>query len=193
MTTVFATMSMSIDGFIAGPNDNLRQPMGEGGQRLHEWMFNHPDAIDVTVAGEFAARSGAVMVGRSMFDLAQDDWGDENPFGLPTYVVTHRPHEPVIKGNGPPYEFASNGLQDAIRQAKATAKDKDVWVPGGANLIQQLIGSGLLDELRMTLVPLILGRGRCLFDGVADTPVDLKVTNVIASPNVTHLTYTLAK
>jgi dihydrofolate reductase len=156
--SIQANMSMSLDGFIAGPNIGLENPMGEGGERLHEWMFP-PKGDYQQVAAEMFKNVGAVFMGRRMFDLGEEPWGDEPPFHLPVFVLTHTPRRKVVKQGGTTFAFVTDGLVSTIEQAKTAAGDKDVLVAGGANVVQQTIKAGILDEINIHLVPVLLGRG----------------------------------
>jgi dihydrofolate reductase len=192
MPATFALISMSLDGYIAGPNDGRDYGLGEGGERLHEWFMNSAgmvDERDAAILAEVRNRAGAVLLGNHMFECGDEPWGDENPWGLPAFVVTHHPREDRIKSDGIPFHFVTDGLEAALVQARAAAGDKDLWVAGGANLIQQLVALGLLDELVMSLVPVLLGDGRPLFSPGSVPTTELVPDQVVASPRVTHLRY----
>lgn len=194
MNTVFATMSMSLDGYIAGPNISPKQGLGLGGERLHEWMFgsvegrNQIDPGDAQISAESHARAGAVIIGRRMLDTALDAWGNENPFGMTTYVVTNRDREPLVLADGNPYIFVP-GIQHALENAIAAAGDRDFWIGGGASVIQQFIAAGKLDELPVSVVPVLFGRGSHLFAETDIGQLELVQARVIGSPAVTHITY----
>ena len=205
MGKVTSDMSMSLDGFITGPNDDIERPLGEGGERLHEWVYGtagwrEPHGLaggaadrDSEVVDESFKATGAVVMGRRMFDLGVGPWGDEPPFHTPVYVVTHRSAEPIAKAGGTTYIFVTDGLESALRQAKAAAGDKNVSVAGGASILQQLVHAGLLDEMQIHLVPVLLGAGRRLFDYTGVGQVELQPTRVIDSPGVTHIKFRVVK
>jgi dihydrofolate reductase len=193
----------SLDGFIAGPNDGAEAPMGEGGERLLAWYFSgdteyrlpgtemvfkvSPQTADYL--RETSATTGALVTGRRTFDLTHG-WGGGHPLGVPVFVLTHSvPQEWVYEGS--PFTFVTDGLENAVAKAKAVAGDKDVGVIG-ANLVQQCIRSGLLDEIHLDLVPVLLGDGVRLFDQTAE-PIELESTQVIEGAGVTHLTFRVVK
>jgi dihydrofolate reductase len=168
MSKVGLDGSMSLDGFIAGPNVREAEPMGDGGERLHEWMFRKgPDAeieieIDLGVRREFDATVGATVIGRRTFDLGVGPWGGTPWPGMPSFVVTHRTQPDLLGRNGG--LFAFDGLEAAARRARQAAGHTNVLVLG-ADVARQLLRAGLLDEVRIHLVPLLLGGGTRLFDG----------------------------
>jgi dihydrofolate reductase len=211
MAKLICDISMSLDGYIAGPNQTLEQPLGEGGEQLHEWAFGLASFrerhgmeggetnADDEVVKESIALQGAVVMGRRMFSGGagrwEDDpnadgwWGDAPPFGVPVFVLTHHAREPVEKQGGTSFTFVTEGTEAALELAREAAGEKDVLVAGGANAVQQYLRAGLLDELQIHLVPLLLGSGVRLLDDVADGPVGLEITRVVDSPTVTHLKY----
>jgi len=199
---------MSLDGFVAGPNPSLEQPLGAGGERLHEWVFRlrsfrEPHGLpggetgpDDDVVAESWRATGAVVMGRRMFSGGEGPWegdpnadgwwGDDPPFRVPVFVLTHHARETVQKQGGTSFAFVTDGIEAALEQARAAAADKDVYVGGGASVIQQYLNAGLVDELQVHVVPVLLGGGVRLFDGL-DEPVEVEATRVICSPTVTHL------
>ena len=200
---------MSLDGFVAGPNASLDDPLGKGGMRLHEWAFAAASwrgqhglsggeaNADSDVIQESLDALGAVVMARRMFSggegpWAEDPnangwWGDDPPYEVPVFVLTHHAREPLHLGGGS-FTFVTEGIEVALAQASEVAGDKDVLVAGGASLAQQYLAAGLLDELQIHVVPLFLGDGVRLFDQV-DPAVDLELTRVIESQTVTHLRY----
>jgi dihydrofolate reductase len=209
MGKVKAHLSMSLDGYVAGPEQTLEEPLGRGGERLHEWAFRLKSfreahgmpggdtGPDDEVVAEWQ-RNGAVIMGRRMFSGGsgpwEDDpkadgwWGDDPPFHAPVFVLTHHPRETVAKQGGTSYVFVTDGAEAALAQAQAAAGDEDIEVGGGADVVRQFLSSGLLDELNIHLVPLLLGSGGVrLLDGAA--PAELELTRVVESPHVTHLRY----
>jgi dihydrofolate reductase len=196
MSTVHLDISMSLDGFVAGPNDGPDLGLGEGGEQLHEWVFGlaswrGPHGLEGgttdrsgEIVDEAFSRSGAIVVGRRMFDNAHG-WGDDPPFHRPVFVVTHEAREPLEKGDTT-FTFV-NGIESAIEQARAAAGDKDVSIGGGASVAQQALRAGLLDELQIHLVPLMLGGGVRLLEDLGG--VRLELDRVVDTPGVTHLRY----
>jgi len=193
----------SLDGFIAGPNDRPEAPMGKGGERLLAWymgggteyrlpgteMVFRVSPQTAEYLRETSTTTGALVTGRRTFELTHG-WGGGHPLGVPVFVLTHSvPQEWVYEGS--PFTFVRDGLENAVVQAKAVAGDKDVGVIG-ANLVQQCIRSGLLDEIHLDLVPVLLGDGVRLFDQSAE-PVELELTRVIEGEGVTHLTFRVVK
>jgi dihydrofolate reductase len=206
-------ISMSLDGFIAGPNQTLEQPLGEGGERLHEWIFGLAPwrelhglsggarNADAEVVEESLSTTGAVLMGRRMFGGGEGPWGDhpwegwwgdDPPFNKPVFVLTHHARDPLTKG-GTTFAFVSDGIESALEQAQAAAGDGDVLVAGGANVAQQYLKAGLLDELQIHLSPVFLRDGARLFDNLGDEQVELEGTRVIESPTVTHLRFRVVK
>jgi dihydrofolate reductase len=204
MGKVTVDMSMSLDGFIAGPNDSVERPLGEGGERLHEWVYDLASwrerhgfeggktDTDAEVLDESFKNTGAVVVGRRMFNVA-NGWGDNPPFHMPVFVITHEARETLVKEGGTTFTFVTDGIQSALEQAKAAAGDKDVSVGGGANIIQQYLSAGLLDEIQIHLVPVLLGDGVLLFHHIGAEQIELETTRVIESPGVTHIKFRVVK
>ena len=209
MGRVVLDISTSLDGFIAGPNPTLEEPLGQGGERLHEWVIalaswrrshglegGEEDADSERLAEEIES-TGAVVMGRRMFSGGagpwEDDpkargwWGDDPPFRKPVFVVTHHEREPLELGETT-FTFVTDGVGAAVEQARAAAGDKDVLVAGGASVAQQILNAGLLDEIQLHVAPTLLGGGTRLFDG-SPPDVRLERTLVLDSPAVTHLRY----
>lgn len=189
MSKVVLDVSMSLDGFTAGPNIGEAAPMGDGGERLHKWMAgNGPDGgADIGVLKEVNATVGATVIGRRTFDLGLDPWGGTPWPGTPSFVVTHRIREDLLGDNGG--TFAFDGLEAAARRAKDAAGDKDVLVLG-ADVARQLLRAGLLDEVRIHLVPLLMGEGTPLFAGER---AELIPEGKPVAGSVTHLRYRVPK
>lgn len=198
-------MSMSLDGFIAGPNDGLEAPLGEGGERLHQWLFDlaswrerhglegGQDNRDAEVMDESFKSAGAVVMGRRMFDLGEGPWGPNPPFHMPVFVLTHRARETVAKEGGTTFTFVTDGIESALERARAAAGDKDVSIAGGANIVQQFIKGGLLDEMQIHVVPVLLGDGVRLFDDLGTGQIELERARVIESRDVVHLRFRFVK
>jgi dihydrofolate reductase len=205
-------ISTSLDGFVAGPNQTLEQPLGEGGELLHQWLvrlasFREQHGLpgggetnaDTEVHREWLGAIGAFVMGRRMFSGGrgpwEDDpnadgwWGDDPPFRVPVFVLTHHEREPLVKQGGTTFTFVTDGIEAALEEARAAAGDRDVGVAGGASVAQQYLTAGLLDELQIHLVPVLLGGGVRLFDGLGPGPREVERVRVIDSPSVTHLRY----
>jgi dihydrofolate reductase len=215
MARFFLDISMSLDGFVAGPNATLEEPLGEGGERLHDWVLRlaswreqhgleggetGPDDELVQATRE---RVGAEIMGRRMFSGGEgaweDDpnadawWGDNPPFHVPVYVLTHHPRESEVKEGGTTFHFVTDGIESALEQARAAAGDRDVALGGGASVAQQYLSAGLLDELHIHVSPILLGGGVSLFGELGTDAPKLKLTRVTESPVVTHLSYEVAR
>jgi len=200
MAKVFVDITTSLDGFIAGPNDGPEQPLGAGGERLHEWVYGlaswrEPHGLaggeasrDSEILGEALERTGAVVLGRRMFENA-NGWGDEPPFHVSVFVLTHEARETLTKKGGTTFTFVTDGIESALEQAKETVGDKDVSVAGGANTIQQYLSAGLVDEMQIHVAPLLLGGGIRLFDNLGAEQIEVEGTRVVESPAVTHLRF----
>lgn len=190
MGKVILDISMSLDGFITGPNDNHEQPLGEGGERLHEWIWK--GTTDDLMQGGTVAATGAVVTGRRTYDLV-DGWSGSHPLhGVPVFVLSHNVPQKVPLGESA-FTFVTNGVESAIKQAKTAAGDKNVYVLGGANVAQQCIKSGLLDEMRIHMVHVLFGAGIRLFDHLGTEQIELESTRVIEAPDVTHLRFRVVK
>lgn len=202
MTKVVFNNSISLDGFVAGPNDSPEQPLGEGGMRLFDWYFGGDTEINIPGAPpmkmskqsaeafqEGTKSLGAMICGRRMFDIA-GAWGGTPP-GSPCFVVTHHPPQEWIK-EGSPFVFVTDGVESAIAQARKVVGDKNVAL-SSASIAQQALKAGLLDEIHIDVVPYVLGGGVRLFDNLGNQPIELEVIKVIDAPGVTHLGYRVVK
>jgi dihydrofolate reductase len=194
MPKVTAGITTSIDGYIAGPDDGPGKGLGEGGERLHYWVFGGPWSYEKDPRGEptgedaawledVMSRNGAVVAGRSTYEAARH-WGDKNPWSIPVFIVTHRPEE---EPEGGEFAFVS-GVEEAVDRAREAAGDKDVNVMGGADVIRQALRAGLVDELSIIVAPVILGGGKRLFDGFSDS-LELEHIGVRQSPFATFVDY----
>jgi len=204
MGRVLVDITTSLDGFVAGRDDGPELPLGEGGERLHEWVYGlaswrEPHGLeggetnrDSEILEEAMGNLGAVVVGRRMFDNA-GGWGDNPPFHVPVFVLTHEAREQEPKEGGTTFTFVTEGVETAIDQAQTAAGDKDVSIGGGANTIQQFLRAGLVDELQIHLAPLLLGGGVRLFDDLGTDEVKVQSTRVVESPVVTHLKFRVVK
>lgn len=196
MGKVVYDMTVSLDGYIAGPDENADQPLGANGERLHNWISAAAESTeDGVVLTELFTSYGAVLAGRRTFDMSDgpDGWGD-GPLGkdVPVFVVTHEVPE-RNKVGGAVFTFVTEGAENALKQAQDAAGDKDVYVMGGANLASQYAQAGLLDEIQVHVVPVLLGAGRPLFDTIAVEPVELDVVRVVSTPHATHVRYRIAR
>ena len=211
MPRVFLDISTSLDGFVAGPSPTLEQPLGKGGESLHDWAFRlaawrEPHGLEGGEAGPDGdlirrqiERSGAVVMGRRMFSGGagpwEDDpnadawWGDNPPFHVPVFVVTSHPRETVVKEGGTTFTFITDGIESAVARARDAAGEKDVSVAGGASVAQQTLRAGLLDEIHVHLAPILLGGGTRLFEEVGPDRPGLRLTGVLDTPHATHLSY----
>ncbi len=189
-----ADISVSLDGYVAGPNDGPGKGLGEGGERLHYWVFGGPWTYDAEPRGEATGedaawlaeamtRIGAVVAGRWTFEAA-GRWGGENPWGLPLFIVTHRPEEEP-EGRG--FTFVS-GVEEAVERAREAAAGKDVYVMGGADVIRQALDAELVDELSIIVAPVVLGGGKHLFDGFTKS-LELEHIGARQSPFATFIDY----
>jgi len=207
MSKVTCQISISLDGFVAGRNQSLENPIGEGGLRLHEWVFTTASwreqqgltggerSVDSDVAHEVAQNVGAYIMGRKMFGGGEGPWdrnwkgwwGDDPPYHAPVFVLTHHARAALPMQGGTTFTFVTSGVRSALDQARAAAGDKDIVIAGGAHAIQQFIEAGVLDELYLHIVPVVLGAGERLLENVGDPKLEL--VKVIASPAVTHVKY----
>lgn len=208
----FADISVSLDGYVAGPAPSLEEPLGRGGEQLHGWAlrlaaWRRPHGLDGGEDGpearwveEIAERTGAYVMGRRMFsggDGPWDDdpnstgwWGDEPPFHAPVFVVTHHARPP-LELTGTTFTFVTDGVAAALAQARDAAGEGDVQVSGGADVIRQAIALGRVDELQLHTAPVVLGGGTALLDGVA--PEALEIVETIGTPQATHVRYRITK
>jgi dihydrofolate reductase len=206
---VLCHQSISLDGFTAGPNQSLENPIGEGGLRLHEWMFETaawarmqglppvPETPDSAIVDALASNAdvGAFIMGRRMFgggtgawaETWRGWWGEDPPYHRPVFVLTHHARAPLVMQGGTTFHFVTEGADAALTQARAAAGDRDVQIAGGAHAIQQYLRAGAIAELHLHIVPIVLGAGERLLEGVGE--LELTPTAVVASPRVTHITY----
>jgi dihydrofolate reductase len=209
MGTVRASISVSLDGYVAGPNQSMKEPLGEGGERLHDWvvalrawreasgMEGGEDNASTPVVLEEYANVGAEIMGRGKFgppsrgpwgeDPWRGWWGENPPFHKPVFVLTHHQREPLTLSDTT-FTFVTDGIHAALARAREAAGDADVYIGGGAATINQFLAAGLLDELELHVVPLLLGGGEHLFEGVG-REVRFELLRVVEAPGVTHLKY----
>ena len=171
MSSVIAGITTSVDGYVTGPNDGPGKGLGEGGERLHYWVFGgpwryedssrgRPTGEDAAWFADISARIGAVVGGRWTYEAA-GHWQERNPWGMPFFIVTHRPEE---EPDGDEFAFI-DGLEQAVAQAAVAAAGKDVYIMGGAHVIRQALTAGIVDELKLVIAPVTLGAGKRLFEG----------------------------
>jgi dihydrofolate reductase len=208
-------ITMTLDGHVAGPNQSIENPLGEGGEHLHDWLFKlktfraiHGDpsggetGTNNDVLREAFENIGATIMGRNMFGGGHGPWGkqpwkgwwgDNPPYHHPVFVLTHYEREPLPMQGRTTFFFVTDGIKSALNQAKHAANGNDVALGGGANVAQQYLAAGLIDELEIHVVPLFLGSGTRLFDNLDCTNVKLEPIRTIAGPGVTHLKYRVLK
>ena len=209
MRSVTCQISISLDGFVAGPNQSLENPIGEGGMRLHQWLFKTASwrrqqgesggarTADSEVVDEVVRDVGAYILGRKMFgggggrwdESWRGWWGEDPPYHTQVFVLTHHPRAPLEMRGGTTFTFVTDGIVSALEQARAAAGDKDVSIAGGASTVRQYIRGGLLDELYLHVVPVTLGAGERLLEDVGNPT--LEIVKVVPSPAVTHVKYRL--
>jgi dihydrofolate reductase len=189
MSTVYLDISMSLDGFITGPDEGVEKPLGDDAGRLHDWMSAAKADADAVVLDEVYARTGAILMGRRMFDVGVEPWGDPPPFHRPVFVLTHQARDPIPMEGGTTYNFVTDGIEAGLELAQAAAGDKDVGIWGGANTMRQYLKAGLLDEMQIHLIPVLLGEGVRLFEDLGRERIELERTRVIESPSSTHLRF----
>ena len=208
---IICSISVSLDGFTAGPKQSLENPIGEGGMRLHEWMFQTASwremqgqeggerTPDSDVIDEFSRNVGAYIMGRKMFgggdgewDLSWKGWwGDDPPYHTPVFVLTHHARESLPMGGGTTFHFVNDGIDAALQKARQAASDKDIAIAGGASTVQQFIRAGKLDQLHLHVVPVILGDGERLLKNVGEPKFEIEM--VTGSPSVTHIKYRISR
>jgi dihydrofolate reductase len=211
MSKLRFTISMSLDGFVAGPNQSIKDPLGVGGEGLHEWVValaswrgrhgleggevNESSAV----VEESTANIGATIMGRNMFGGHPGPWkptapwtgwwGKNPPFHHPVFVLTHYPREPLVTEGGTTFTFVTDGIESALDQARRAAGSKDITLAGGAKAAQQYLAAGLVDEMELHQVPMLLGGGERLFDGIGADLHGLELVRTVATPRVTHLKF----
>ena len=215
MSKLSCDISISLDGFVAGPNQSEENPLGEGGERLHDWVVplaawreaHGKEGGEVNesaqVLDEARANTGASVMGRNMFGPpAGGDWGDgqwtgwwgdDPPYHHPVFILTHHPRDPVVMEGGTTFHFVTDGIESALGQAREAAGGTDVMLWGGVQAVQQYLAAGLLDELELHVAPVLLGGGARLFDNLGDAEVQLEQVRTVEAPGVTHLKYTIVK
>jgi dihydrofolate reductase len=214
MSKLKANLTMSLDGYLAGPNQSEQEPLGIGGEQLHQWLvrlkaFRETHGgegggevnASTPIAEEILGNVGATIMGRNMFgggpgpwadNAWKGYWGDDPPYHHPVFVLTRHPREPLELQGGTTFYFVTDGIESALEQARAAAGDKDVSIGGGASVVQQYLAAGLLDEILISLVPIFLGGGARLFDNLGEPKPGLRQVQVVEAPGVTHIRYARA-
>jgi dihydrofolate reductase len=198
MSLTTCHMSISLDGFVAGPDQSADNPIGVGGMALHQWHLRADEMgsdADLAMRDRLLAPRGAYVMGRNMFGPIRGEWeadwrgwwGDEPPYHAPVFVLTHYARDPIEMDGGTTFHFVTAGFEDALEQARAAAGDGDVDIAGGASAVRQALAAGAVDELVLNIVPVLLGQGERIFDGVADP--GLEPIEALHSPNATHVRY----
>jgi len=203
-------ITMSLDGYVAGPDQSEENPLGVGGMELHEWVFplkafreeHGGEGGEVNessaVVEERRANIGATIMGRNMFGPVRGPWPDESwrgwwgedpPYHHPVFVLTHHPREPLEMQGGTTFHFVSDGVESALAQARDAAEGRDIWLAGGASAVNQYLAAGLVDEIDISIAPLILGSGERLFEGVGRGALKLRQIRAVDAPGVTHIKY----
>lgn len=211
MSRLRLKIAMSLDGFVAGPDQSVDNPLGVGGTKLHEWarplaVWREMQGLEggkvnesTQVVEESMANIGATVMGRNMFGGHPGPWNPSNPwtgwwgtnppFHHPVFVLTHHARAPLVLEGGNTFTFVTDGIESALEQARRAAGGKDVSLAGGARAAQQYLAAGLVDEMEISLVPILLGRGERLFEGVGDDLHGLRQVRTVAAPGVTHLLF----
>jgi dihydrofolate reductase len=204
-------LTMSLDGYIAGPDQSEENPLGIGGMGLHDWAleleaWRKPHGREggevnaSTAVIEQQQDAGAVIMGRNMFGPVRGDWGedpwrgwwgDEPPFHVPVFVLTHHQRDPLEMDGGTTFTFVTDGIEAALERARDVAGDRDVAIGGGAQTAQQYLAAGLLEQITISVVPTLLGDGARLFEGLGGAGLELEAVSSIEAPGVTHLSYRL--
>ncbi|MGH8019701.1 MAG: dihydrofolate reductase family protein [Opitutaceae bacterium] len=216
MSKLRLSITTSLDGYVAGPNQSMENPLGEGGEQLHEWAFPtrafrslHGDTgggetgVNDDVLREAFENVGATIMGRNMFagplrgawgeNPWQGWWGEDPPFHHPVFVLTHHARAPLTMQGGTTFHFVTDGIESALAQARKAAGEKDVAIGGGASVVQQYLAAGLIDEMDIHIVPRLLGSGARLLDNLDTSKISLEAIRAIEGPGVAHLKYRVVK
>jgi dihydrofolate reductase len=196
MTKTDCHFSISLDGFMAGPDQSRDNPLGVGGLELHDWHLNEPlTEPDAALVAELLRPRGAFVMGRNMFGPIRDEWdedwrgwwGDDPPYHAPVFVLTHHPHDPIEMAGGTTFHFVTDGFDAAYTRARAAAGDREVSIAGGASTIRQALAAGVIDEMVLDIAPVVLGAGESPFAGLRG--LELEPLEVIHSPHASHVRY----
>jgi dihydrofolate reductase len=200
MSSVRCHIAISLDGYAAGPNQSMEDPLGEGGERLHTWMFEPTGDADVRARERVLEGLGAFVMGRNMFgppgsgdwdESWRGWWGEDPPYHAPVFVLTNYPREPLEMDGGTTFHFVTDGIESALEQARAAAGDQDVAIAGGASTVQQYLAARLLDEMHLHIAPVILGGGERLLENVGD--LRLAPVEATGTPAATHIIYRVVR
>ncbi|NUT25501.1 MAG: dihydrofolate reductase [Streptomyces sp.] len=203
--TVTADLAISLDGYVAGTDAGIDNPGGDGAEPLFEWIHNlaswrerqgmtgGEENEDSRLMREWFDATGAVVMGRTMYDTGEEFWGDNPPFRTPVFVLTHRPRPTLVKEGGTTFTFVTDGIHNALDRARAAAGDRNVDIAGGASTVRQYLDAGLIDELQLHVVPALLGDGLRLFDGPGARRQNLEPVRMVGTPLATHLKYRFVK
>ncbi|MDQ0404566.1 MULTISPECIES: dihydrofolate reductase family protein [unclassified Streptomyces] len=204
--TVTADFAITLDGYVAGPNVSRDNPGGDGAERIFDWIHTlaswrerqgltgGDENRDSELVREWFDATGAVVMGRTMYDLGEEFWGDNPPFRTPVFVLTHRPRPTLVKEGGTTFHFVTEGFRSALERAEAAAGDRNVDIAGGADTVRQYLAAGLVEELQLHVVPVLLGGGLRLFEGLGDAGRrDLEQVGAVETPLATHLKYRFVK
>jgi len=204
------SIAMSVDGYVAGPNQSLEDPLGQGGRQLHEWAFatrsframtgqeGGETGVDDEHAMAWSENTGAVIMGRNMFGPVRGGWGDESwrgwwgddpPYHVPVFVLTHHAREPVEMEGGTTFHFVTDGIEAALERAQAVAGEQDVNIGGGAEALRQYLRAGLVDAFRLHVVPVLLGAGERLFEDMDGGPAGFEIVELVSSQAVAHYVF----
>ena len=202
MSKIFFSVGISLDGFLAGPNAGPKNPMGDGGTTIHMWLYNlarfrkelnigegGETGRDNDMIGETIERTGASIMGKRMFNEGEPSWPEDAPFHTPVFVLTHQRRDPWERKGGTTFYFINDGLQSALDKARKSAGRKDIRIAGGANVIQQFLNAGLVDEFTIHVAPIMLGEGVRLFENLVKYKFSVDTLDAIPSGLVTHLRY----
>ncbi|WP_020591645.1 dihydrofolate reductase family protein [Kiloniella laminariae] len=211
-----AGFSLSLDGFGAGPEQSLADPLGKRGKELHQWFFGTrtfckmvgkeggSDGVDETFAAQAMSGFGAFILGRNMFGPPRGDWpdqdwpdqdwkgwwGDNPPYHTPVFILTHYPRDPLVMEGGTTFNFVTGGIEQALEQARAAAGELDIKIGGGVSTVRQYLQAGLIDELQLTISPVVLGQGEAMFSGIDLPALGFRVTEHVTTESATHVTLT---
>lgn len=193
MGKVIIDITMSLDGYVTGPNDGMGNGLGDGGMILHDWVFDaRTEADNLFLIEEPMQTLGSCILGRRTFDIAESAWGENPPFYGQVFVLTHRPHETITRGNAT-FIFVTDGMDSALKQARAAAGEDKIVALMGANVSQQYLKAGLVDEMEIHIANVLMGAGRPLFANIGDGIIKLERIRVVPTPAVTHIRYRVVK
>jgi len=204
MNKVFFSVGISMEGFLAGLNGGPKNPLGDNGTEIHKWVYNQKSfreqlelgeggetGKDNDILNQVISRTGASIMGKRMFEEGETNWSENAPFHTPVYVVTKHPREPWVRKGGTTFYFVNDGIESALEKARKSAGNRDIRISGGANVIQQYLNAGLVDEFTIHYAPIMLGDGIRLFDKIDKSKFTVAIVEAVNSPQITHLHYKL--